>query len=586
MQSLKKILFIYIILFVGLAAFGQTHNSVDIDDPLYELLEIAELKGLISRLSQVRPYTKSKINSLLTEINRQRSQLSDLEKDVLDGAIESCSPAKREVTALNIYNEGKIHINNEDDHLFPMAFGTKFELEQTADLSGGTFSSINEMEWFIEGDVSDFMSYDLRVGAGLNSIDVDAYAPYDYSKSSDGYLIALSGGLAGGGLVDGDDDGTSISFLFKPEISLSFFDEKLQIDWARHRRDIGNGTGNLTLSGTARPYDGIDLKLRPAEWFNFYFSVGSLGNWFDGSIGSADENNNGVIENDELIFQNMLTTQLFEFMPVDWFYFSIGNSVVWAKRLELSYMMPLIMPLFAQNLTGDQDNASIELSTAFKLPVGVELYGTVFADELRFNTELFADPAVQLGLQGGVRWLVPKLPFTVASFQYTYIDPYTYTHYAQDYPFFDSSYYFDISWTNDGENLGYHLPPNSDEFLFRIQSLPYKNLSVYFQYQHIRHGEGNWEEGEMEGNTSAGGIGGGEAHAYHATGKKDFLNDGIYEKINIASLGAYYRMDIHYVPLALEAKYTFVHADNHQNIEGNTKMQNILTFKLHIYPDN
>lgn len=586
MKTLRKILFIYIILFTIPVLSAQTHNSVDIDDPVYDLLEIAELKGLINRLSQVRPYTKSKINSLLLEIDRHRNQLTDLEKSVLVGALKTFAPANREVSAQNIYNEGKIHINNDKDALFPMAFGAKFDLEETVDISGKSFSSVNTMEWFVEGDISSFLSYDLRVGGGLNDINIGTYAPYSYSKDGDGYLIAISGGLAGGGLVDGDKDGLAFSLLFKPEISFSSYDERLQINWARHRRDIGNGEGNLTLSGTARPYDGIDIKLRPADWFNFYYSVGSLGNWFAGTVDQADDNNNGIIENNELIFQNMFTTQLFEFMPADWFYFSISNSVVWGRRLELSYMMPFMMPLFAQNLTGDQDNAGIEFSLSFKLPVGVEIYGTLYADEFRFNTALFSDPSVQLGLQGGVRWVIPELPFTIASFQYTFIDPYTYTHYPQDYPFSDSSYYFDASWTNDGENLGYHLPPNSDEFLFRLQSLPYKNLSLYFQYQHIRHGEGNWEEGEMEGDTSAGGIGGGESHAYHASGNKDFLNDGIYEKINIASLGAYYKIDRDYLPFAFEINYSFVHALNHDNIEGNTKLQNVLSLKMHLFPDN
>ncbi len=83
---------------------------------------------------------------------------------------------------------------------------------------------------------------------------------------------------------------------------------------------------------------------------------------------------------------------------------------------------------------------------------------------------MFRDPALQFGLQGGVQWVIPKLPFTIASFQYTKIEPYTYSHYPQQYPFFDKDYYFDINWTNDGENLGYHLPPNSDEFLIKIES--------------------------------------------------------------------------------------------------------------------
>ena len=563
--------------------FGQTHLSVDISDPVYKLLEIAELKGLVSRLSQVRPYTKSQINSLLEEINQNRNQLTDFEKTVLDSSITKFAPANREISALNILKEGKIHINNDEDAIFPMAFGATFDLEQRIDVSNQIFSSVNTMEWFVEGDVLNFMSYDIRVGAGMNNINSDAYAPFTYSKRGDGYHIVASGGLAGGGLGTGDQDGFSFSFLFIPEISLSFFDEKLQLKWARHRRDVGNGEGNLMLSSTARPYDGIDFDLRPAKWFNFHFSVGSLGDWFDGSIRSADDNVNGIIDEGELVYQNMFSNQVFEFMPLDWFYFSISNSVVWAKRFELSYLMPFILPLFAQNLTGDHDNAAIELSLSFKIPIGLEIYGTAFADELRFNTALFQDPAVQLGLQTGIRWVIPKLPFTIASFQYTKIEPYTYTHYAQPYPFFDSDYLFDISWTNDGENLGYHLPPNSDEFLLRIESLPYQNLQLFLQYQYIRHGDGNWEEGEMEGSTSAGGTIE-EAHAYDGTGIKDFLNDGIYEKIHIATIGASYQLEDW--PLKFGIDYSFTYADNFENIEGNTKMKNILVFKVHIFPDN
>lgn len=582
----KRIFAALVIALHGTLLFAQTHNSVDLENSVYTLLEIAELKGIVSRLSQMRPYTKSRIISLLQEINSQRHTLTELEKSVLDKALERYAPADREVSALNIWKEGKIHINNEEDTLFPMAFGTKFDFEQRIDVASGTFSSVNSMEWFAEGDVSDFMSYDIRVGAGANNIDSEAYAPYSYSKEGDGYMIALSGGLDGGGLVDGDQDGSTFSFLFIPELSTSFLEERVQLNWARHRRDMGNGTGNLSLSATARPYDGIDFKLRPADWFSFYYSVGSLGDWFEGSLGQADDNNNRTFDDDELLYQNMMTNQLFEFMPFDWFYFSISNAVVWGKRLELSYMMPFILPMFAQNLTGDHDNAAIELSLSFKLPYNIELYGTAFADELRFNTSFLTDPAIQLGLQGGVRWIVPGLPFTIAGFQYTKIDPYAYTHYAQDYPFFDSAYFFDTSWTNDGENLGYNLPPNSDEFLFRFDSLPYKSLSILLQYQYIRHGEGNWEEGEIEGDTSAGGEADGTAHAYHATGDKDFLNDGIYEKIHIATIGASYEVDTEYIPMSFELDYSFVYGNNMDNIEGNKQIKNIFGFKIHLFPNN
>jgi hypothetical protein len=476
-----------------------------------------------------------------------------------------------------------VYFNNEENNLFPMEMGYYSDLEFRIDTISGDYSSTNMVETYIRGDVSSFLSYGIGFGAGLTDIDSDVYSPYSYSKVSDGYSISLSGGLDGGGLRDGDEDGLCFAFTFTPEISMEFFDDKLQIGISRERRDVGNGEGgNLTLSSTARPYDGIDLNFRPSRWFNFYYSFGALGDWFNGSLRYADDDDDGVFDDDELIYSNMFTTQVFEFMPTDWFYLLFSNSVVWGKRFEISYMTPFMFPLFAQNLIGDQDNAAVELSTSFKLPFGVEIYSTVFADELRFS-DIFENPAVQLAIQAGVRWVIPKLPFTIATFQYTYIDPYTYSHYAQAYSFSDSDYLYDISWTNDGENLGYYLPPNSDEFLIKIESLPYKNVTMYFQYQYIRHGEGNWEEGEMDGDTSTGGTIN-NAHAYDGWGLKDFLNDGVYEKIHVPTIGISYEFTDY--PLQIEADYSLVYATNYDNIEGNNILKNLFGFLVHIYPDN
>ena len=114
--------------------------------------------------------------------------------------------------------------------------------------------------------------------------------------------------------------------------------------------------------------------------------------------------------------------------------------------------------------------------------------------------------------------------------------------------------------------------------------MPFKNFSAYLMYQYIRHGDGNYEQGQMEGSTDSGGTGSEPAHAYNTTGTKDFLNDGIYEKIHIASIGASYEMDI--LPILFEADYSFVYANNFENIEGNTKMKNVLGLKIHFFPEN
>ena len=57
--------------------------------------------------------------------------------------------------------EGKVHFNNEETSLFPMAFGAEFDFDFHADLNSGIPHSTNMMEWFMMGDISHFLSYDM-----------------------------------------------------------------------------------------------------------------------------------------------------------------------------------------------------------------------------------------------------------------------------------------------------------------------------------------------------------------------------------------------------------------------------------------
>ena len=47
----------------------------------------------------------------------------------------------------------------------------------------------------------------------------------------------------------------------------------------------------------------------------------------------------------------------------------------------------------------------------------------------------------------------------------------------------------DTAYTNDGENLGYHIPPNSDEILLRLDASPAPRLRLSLAYSLIRHGD-------------------------------------------------------------------------------------------------
>jgi hypothetical protein len=67
---------------------AQSKLSVDIGDPVYQLLELGEMKGILSRLSAVRPYPRSRVIELLERMWGERSMLSPAEQAVLVASLQ------------------------------------------------------------------------------------------------------------------------------------------------------------------------------------------------------------------------------------------------------------------------------------------------------------------------------------------------------------------------------------------------------------------------------------------------------------------------------------------------------------------
>jgi hypothetical protein len=445
---------------------------------------------------------------------------------------------------------------------------------------------------FLEGDITSHFSYGFNVGFGASYLDPGAFEPFGHTTYNDGFALGMDGSLND----STEDNGFAVTFHFMPEMQLQFLDDRVRLGMGRYSRSLGPGSGGLTVSDTARPYDALELQVRPAKWLNYYFSVGSLGNWFsqrawfgdvkgidgeDGSYPALPEYNTAIDEKN-------FTLQVLEIMPLDWMYLNLTTGSIWGKRMEIGYFNPLMPLLFAQNLYGDADNLAMEMTAAFPLPFGVKLYGTFFADEVQFNNlgTLFTDTSQQFGLQAGLKGLIPGLGFTLGTFQYTKLEPYVYTHYEQVYP--SSTALINTNWTNDRYNLGYYLPPNSDEFLLQLESMPVAGLKVYGKYRYIRHGYGDWNNGEIEGTVDSGGAyaddpnttedDGDDRHAYQHR-PKNFLKDGPYEQIHMATLGGEYQFPG--APFRLGLEYTFSIASNDGLQEDRTSSGTVNTYSAY-----
>ncbi len=498
---------------------------MDLSDPLlYTLLEICSLKGVLPQLSAVKPYRLEEVRRLLKTAIDSPGRLSIREQELLRQAWDQLPPVSTSLARVELSLESDLRANLSRP---------------------GALHSSNQGRAAVRGSLGSSVAYDLNLGLSFDKVDPEAFAPYDFTKKWDGFHIWSEAGE-----VVYSDGITAPGFSFSslPELSLDLWDSRINLQLSRLRHQWGVGEGSLSLAGTARPFMALAGSVQPAPRWRFHFVDGTLGDWSD----SQHE-------------QKMLSIHRLEWFPRDWLYLSPWESVVYAKRLELSYLNPLMSYYMGQQINGDLDNIAFGGEAAVSWSPYFRLYFSLFLDEIVLVplSRLFTRPNNQFAWQAGLKVPIPWLPFALLTLQYTKIEPYCYTHYPQTVPMYTLP--VNINYAHDGENLGYHLPPNSDELLLRFYTHPASGLELATQYQLIRHGDGV-HPGQIEGSVDSPIIPGDLAAGLYP--EKNFLHDGNYEWINILKVSLGYRLAA--VPVKVWAEYSFVYAT------GNTGMKNLV----------
>ncbi|MCX8013957.1 MAG: hypothetical protein N3A02_06670, partial [Rectinema sp.] len=353
----------------------------------------------------------------------------------------------------------------------------------------------------------------------------------------------------------GELDYPTASYDIRQDIAAETESGSLMVRFSRFRRDWGIGSGSFLLSGTARPFVGAEVQFKPSKYFAVTSLVGSLTNWQKGEQEKStaqkfyDKDNDGLFEPADgdyyyfsaISWQKMLGLQRMELFPFDWLTISATSTLVGAKRLELGYMAPLLFSVMYQNQLSDIDNLGVQIDGKAIIPGIATVYGSFFTDEMEITnlSELFTKARNMFALQGGARLRLPAIPFGTLTAQYTKIEPFVYSHYPTWYP--DYRMRVDTSYTQDGENLGYYLPPNSDEFLVKINAMPIDGLRIGISYAFVRHGDNpqaDWDAGLARIY--------GDPLKYMSYDKltqynKDFLHDGIYDYNHIGRVEAAWR---------------------------------------------
>ena len=571
MNICKKFIFIFLI-FLSLGVFTQQNLSVPLNDNVYFLLENASLRGILPTLPAAKPYTLSFVLDNLNTVLAS-DKLSEIERKVFIKTYDRLA----QNTPQNWYETG-YYTNKFDENVkLPITAGFTWTSEASINCNNPDFSHEHWADVYIKGDITKYFSYNFNIGGSLMDLSTKSYAPNTYQKTWDGFQFVLSDFYEYVSISDLPAGGLRML----PELAFSAFDSKVQVKFSRTRHDWGYGSGNLMLSGTARPFVSLETQLNPVSWFSTNFITGTL-----------EYDSNGNLKDCASTFQNMYSA-LWGELKFKYFYFGATGSVVFPKRIELGYMNPFMLAFLYQNQIGDFDNMQLGLFTGITIPKITHIYASIFMDELNVQVSNFLNKdrnmyAVQIGAKS-------PLPFwtSIFTFQYTKIEPYMYSHPLTDVPWYDKP--MDTTYINHGQPLGYFLNPNSDEFKIQLESNPLWYLSATLKYTLVRHGT-TTGSGKIDGssfydplNYSGNLQDAQEGDLYW----KDFLHDGVYEWINSISLGGELDCRKWDIPITVGLSYTFSYTHhtlgtkdsikNINNAEYQNKAGNYLTLSIKVY---
>ena len=338
-------------------------------------------------------------------------------------------------------------------------------------------------------------------------------------------------------------------------------ENRIELGIARQKREWGamDTDSSLVLNSHARPFLAAEATFNPFDFISLSTLTGILempnqDYMNDNAWYLIDEDGKKTQDwEDGHFFQNAFSMIIVN-LDFERLHFDFGSTVIWPKRFELGYAFPLIDNVIYQNNVGDNDNLALFTDIKFKIPRIGSIWFSGYLDEIISpTTKFWRKTRAMFAFQAGTKVNIPFLPFTTASFRYTKVEPFCYTHNSVNYtPWYRQ--YISVSYTNNGENLGYYLAPNSDEFNFQVESTPTPYLNCGFQYQLIRHGV-DWGSGAGIGNNNYSELVNGRRRGEL---DKYFLRDGTYEWTSIVAVHCDYNLRQFNVPITVNAGLGYI----------------------------
>ena len=591
---------LFITIHVSLAA--QTHLAVPLGDPVYHTLEQAQMRGLCGFLPSAKPYSRAMVLSTIEGIlanneTRRFGKLTEAEREVLEQFQKRFKPDRN---GLDLLRGSYSTEHTWDDVYFSseLGFGADFTFAGGYYPDSGDFYKDIDLRFIVSfgGDLGKNTSYDLTLTGGFfksprtllgyyntyyeDFIDKDdsvnqflpayseplAYFPYTYKKHWDGFVWYITD-ISNSG-QEGWPNELSIGYSMLPELAGIFFNGHVSYRFARLDREWAGMTnnGSLVLNQSAQPFVAIETTITPFNWLSVSSLTGVLEYYKTAGLKESAEN-----------FQNAFSIVMLEINYEKYMHIDFGSSVVWPKRFELGYIFPFADNFLYQNNIGDFDNMALFFNILGQYPGLGKLWFSLFLDEANpASGKLFNLSRQMFAFQFGTSVHIPWLAFSSATLSYTKVEPYNYTHTREFLPWYGDRI-MEQNYVNGGKSLGHYIPPNSDEILVRLESMPTTQSLVRLQYQLIRHGadygsgavggSSLWSELDPSGRDTKPNL------------RKYFLEDGAYQWMHIFKIGGEYSFTGFNVPVKLFGEVGGVYS-YFTNIDGEPNSGSPSSYKV------
>ncbi len=516
-KTIKTLLVMVLILIIATPLSAISQLSVPLGHRVYDVLDSAEIRGLLPKLSTVRPYSTATIIRFLEELYEK--PLRNTEKEEVAYLIKQLAGDYSSTESFNdMVGTGSYHTYLEEDNIY-LEVGGKVEFQATTPLTDSDHSDLRfTIRPYIKSDIKDIVSFSMDVGLRMDKLDSTPFLDNDFTIPGEGFYMDFLAGSRGSDSIPFGE--FYAGFDLFPEISTSLWDGLLELRWGAVKRNWGVGTNGLQLAGKAAPFEAIEGHLHLADWLRYSFITGSLGGF---ALKEGIEGNDAFFAQSlhDNQFNNNYSAKRVE-IDLPWnFTFGIYESNVWVKRFEIGYLNPFTILMLQQSLLGDMDNMLAGIDFQWRLPGLLRVYAALATTEMHeiSPSEFFTHYRNIMGFQGGIDIDLPVGQFSKITFQYTKLEPFFYTHYAipeeefvgyEEIPYIDGetdlqdgdiliereneeyvltpvykTNLIQTAYVNKGFSLGYPLYPNSDEFLVstRIGFSNTINMFLTMKYQ-------------------------------------------------------------------------------------------------------